>query len=199
MVLRRRATDRGSTAFREAVVALAREQARASDYDVNNDRLRIRDAGLQGVGRLCPVLAGSSMWQDRSSSWNRPTVRSRRIRHWIRTTSSPRKNPELSRPFVVRSYYDDRNEIFRIDNVAWRDDGLMCDIEEAETASHLKDELRARYAGETRNSSPNADVAGREKNPAKLRNFRRSWSWFWESISRLRHVPACGQPCKRPS
>jgi hypothetical protein len=38
------------------------------------------------------------------------------------------ENPELLRPFVVRSYYDDRENVFRIDNVVWRDGGLAFDV-----------------------------------------------------------------------
>jgi len=38
------------------------------------------------------------------------------------------ENPELLRPFVVRSYYDEREDVFRIDNVVWRDGGLAFDV-----------------------------------------------------------------------
>ena len=84
--------------------------------------------GYRGLA-VYHVIAGSSMWQDP------PLVKLEPADGEIAPNQpldpndfiSP-ENPELSRPFVVRSYYDDRDEIFRIDNVAWRDDGLAFDI-----------------------------------------------------------------------
>ena len=50
------------------------------------------------------------------------------MRRSIRTTSSTRRILQLLRPFVVRSYYDEREDVFRIDNVVWRDGGLAFDV-----------------------------------------------------------------------
>ena len=84
--------------------------------------------GYKGLA-VYHVLAGSSMWQDP------PLVKLEPADGEIAPNQAldPNdfiypENPELNRPFVVRSYYDDRNEIFRIDNVGWRDDGLTFDI-----------------------------------------------------------------------
>ena len=84
--------------------------------------------GYRGLA-VYHVLAGSSMWQDP------PLVKLEPADGEIAPNEAldPNdfilpKNPELRRPFVVRSYYDDRNEIFRIDNVVWRDDGLAFDV-----------------------------------------------------------------------
>jgi hypothetical protein len=84
--------------------------------------------GYKGLA-VYHVLAGSSMWQDP------PLVKLEPADEEIAPNQAldPNdfifpENPELPRPFVLRSYYDDRNEIFRIDNVVWRDDGLAFDI-----------------------------------------------------------------------
>ena len=84
--------------------------------------------GYKGLA-VYHVLEGSSMWQDP------PLVKLEPADGEIAPSEpldpndfiSP-DNPALKRPFVVRSYYDDRHEIFRIDNVAWRDGGLAFDI-----------------------------------------------------------------------
>ena len=38
------------------------------------------------------------------------------------------ENPDLLRPMVLRSYYGEAPEIFRIENVAWRDGGIAFDV-----------------------------------------------------------------------
>ena len=75
------------------------------------------------------VLEGSSMWQDP------PVVKLEPADGRI-VPNEPLdpndfvypENPLLLRPMVLRSYYDDGQEVFRIENVAWLDDGLAFDI-----------------------------------------------------------------------
>jgi M6 family metalloprotease-like protein len=38
------------------------------------------------------------------------------------------ENPELLRPLILRSYYGDRDAVFQIENVVWRDGGLAFDV-----------------------------------------------------------------------
>jgi hypothetical protein len=38
------------------------------------------------------------------------------------------ENPVLLRPMVVRSYFGGQPEVFRIENVAWRDGGIAFDV-----------------------------------------------------------------------
>jgi hypothetical protein len=84
--------------------------------------------GYRGLA-VYHVLAGSSMWQDPPLVKLEPADGEIAPNQALDPNDfiSP-ENPELRRPFVVRSYYDDRDEIFRIDNVVWRDDGLTFDI-----------------------------------------------------------------------
>jgi hypothetical protein len=75
------------------------------------------------------VLEGSSMWQDP------PIVKLEPADGRIAPEQAldpydfvyP-ENPALLRPLVFRSYYDDADEVFRIENVAWRDGGLAFDV-----------------------------------------------------------------------
>jgi hypothetical protein len=89
-------------------------------------------SAMQGYKGLAVyhVLAGSSMGQDPPLVKLEPAdgkIAPNRALDPNDFIISP-EHPELSRLFVVRSYYDDRDEIFRIDNVVWRDDGLTFDI-----------------------------------------------------------------------
>jgi hypothetical protein len=84
--------------------------------------------GYKGLA-VYHVLAGSSMWQDPplvklepADGFNAPNQ-----------VLDPDdflypENPDMLRPFTLRSYYDDREDIFRIDNVEWRDGGVAFDI-----------------------------------------------------------------------
>jgi hypothetical protein len=84
--------------------------------------------GYRGLA-VYHVLSGSSMWQDPPLVKLEPAD----------GTNAPNQpldpndflypgNPGLTAPFIARSYYDDRDAVFRIENLAWRDGGLAFDV-----------------------------------------------------------------------
>ena len=75
------------------------------------------------------VLEGSSMWQDPPIVKLEPADGS--ISHDDGLNEIDfvyPENPDLLRPMVVRSYFGNAPEVFRIENVAWRDGGLVFDV-----------------------------------------------------------------------
>lgn len=75
------------------------------------------------------VLEGSSMWQDPPLIKLEPADGNIRPEHGL----DPQdffypENPAMVLPMVLRSYYHDGDEVFRIDNVIWHDGGLAFDI-----------------------------------------------------------------------
>ena len=84
--------------------------------------------GYKGLA-VYHVLDGSSMWQD-------PPIVKLEPADGINAPNEPLdpndflypENPELLRPFGVRSYYDEREEVFRIDHIVWRDGGVAFDV-----------------------------------------------------------------------
>jgi hypothetical protein len=75
------------------------------------------------------VLEGSSMWQDPPIVKLEPADGS--VSHDDGLTATDfvyPENPALLRPMVVRSYFGDAPEVFRIENVSWRDGGLAFDV-----------------------------------------------------------------------
>ena len=131
------ATTRGVRlpSAQENMAALVIPSGHAAEYFL----VELRDRPESGYGSAAPddyrglavyhVLEGSSMWQDP------PIVKLEPADGDIVPDSpldphdfvSP-ENPALLRPMVVRSYYGDGDEVFRISNVAWSDDGLVFDV-----------------------------------------------------------------------
>jgi hypothetical protein len=75
------------------------------------------------------VLEGSSMWQD-------PPILKLEPADGAILPSQPvdphdfasPDNPAAIYPIVLYSYFGDHQEVFRVDNVSWRDDGLAFDV-----------------------------------------------------------------------
>jgi hypothetical protein len=84
--------------------------------------------GYKGLA-VYHVLDGSSMWQD-------PPLVKLEPADGINAPNEALDpndflypgNPELLRPFGVRSYYDARDKVFQIDDLVWREGGLAFDV-----------------------------------------------------------------------
>lgn len=75
------------------------------------------------------ILEGSSMWQDPAIVELEPADGSISHEDGLHQTDFVYpENPDLVHPMVVRSYFGDALEVFRIENVSWRDGGLAFDV-----------------------------------------------------------------------
>jgi hypothetical protein len=118
----------------ETLAAVKVPTSRESEYFLFEYRTRPAtgyasdDANYNGLA-VYHVLEGSSMAQDPPIVKLEPADGSIQPSQPldVNDLASP-DNPLLLRPMVLFSYYGDNQEVFRIENVAWRDGGISFDI-----------------------------------------------------------------------
>jgi hypothetical protein len=118
----------------ETFAAVKIPTARADEYFL----IEYRKRPSSGYGSQNPffnglavyhILEGSSMSQDPPIVKLEPA--DGRITHDDGLNQADfvyPENPDLLRPVVVRSYFGDAPEVFRIENVLWRDGGIAFDV-----------------------------------------------------------------------